>query len=239
MMRNMFNRVGLKNEEERVAWLRRTLASIPAGETILDAGAGELQFKKFCSHLRYTSQDFAQYDGKGDAAGLQTREWDNSKLDIVSDITAIPVKDASFDNVMCIEVFEHLPAPIAAVNEFARILKKGGALIITAPFAALTHFAPHFYATGYSRYWYERVLGEAGFVIEEIVHNGNYFEYMGQELRRITSVDERYASGKVGRGIIYKAALGVLLSALGRMAKHNKGSEELLCFGLHVVARKK
>ena len=30
-------------------------------------------------------------------------------LDIISDITSIPVSDNTFDAVMCIEVFEHLP----------------------------------------------------------------------------------------------------------------------------------
>jgi 2-polyprenyl-3-methyl-5-hydroxy-6-metoxy-1,4-benzoquinol methylase len=43
---------------------------------------------------------------------------------------------------MCVEVFEHLPEPIKAVEEFARLFKPGGYLILTAPFCSLTHFAP-------------------------------------------------------------------------------------------------
>jgi hypothetical protein len=39
--------------------------------TILDASAGESQFKKFCTHLKYSVQDFGQYEGKTDA-GLYT-----------------------------------------------------------------------------------------------------------------------------------------------------------------------
>jgi hypothetical protein len=31
------------NEENRQAWLKKTLASLPAGLRILDAGAGELR----------------------------------------------------------------------------------------------------------------------------------------------------------------------------------------------------
>jgi len=117
---------GTRNQATREAWLERTLASIPAGSRILDAGAGELQYKRFCSHLQYVSQDFGQYDGQGDGIGLQKGSWDQSRLDIVSDITAIPEPDASFDAIMCIEVLEHLPAPVDALRELIRLLKPGG-----------------------------------------------------------------------------------------------------------------
>jgi len=81
--------VGTTNESERVKWIEETLKKIPAGLTILDAGAGESQFKKFCDHLKYIAQDFGQYSGEGNV-GLQTGTWDNTKLDIVSDILSIP-----------------------------------------------------------------------------------------------------------------------------------------------------
>ena len=121
----LYNNCGRKNKSTRDAWLERALAQIPEGSKILDAGAGELRYKKFCAHLDYVSQDFGQYDGKGDSTGLQTSQWDNTKLDIVSDITNIPVSDASFDAVMCIEVLEHIPEPILAIKEFSRILRGG------------------------------------------------------------------------------------------------------------------
>ena len=152
--------VGNKNLAEREAWLKKTLELIPAGQTHLDAGAGELKYKKFCSHLNYQSQDFGQYDGQGNQKGFQTQSWDNSKVDYVSDITAIPVADASFDNIMCIEVLEHVPEPIKAIKEFSRILKTGGKLILTAPFCSLTHFAPYYFQNGFSKYWYEKFLPE-------------------------------------------------------------------------------
>ena len=103
-MKEKILNVGLQNEGTRILWIKKTLKKIPAGLKILDAGAGECPFKKFCSHLNYVSQDFGQYDGKGDKKGLQTKNWDNTKLDIVSDITKIPVSDNSFDAIMCTEV---------------------------------------------------------------------------------------------------------------------------------------
>ena len=147
--------VGTQNEATRVAWIEQTLQKIPAGARLLDAGAGERQFERFCAHLRYVAQDFAQYDGQGDGTGLQTGSWDQSKLDIVSDIARIPEPDASFDAIMCTEVFEHIPHPAQAMAEFARLLRPGGWLLITAPFCSLTHFAPYHFYTGFSKYFYD------------------------------------------------------------------------------------
>ncbi|HET7402731.1 MAG TPA: hypothetical protein VFJ62_13135, partial [Usitatibacter sp.] len=89
------------NEDNRQRWLQSTLSSLPKGWRILDAGAGQLRNKRFCEHLQYVSQDFGQYDGKGDGTGLQTGGWDTSRIDIVSDITQIPQPDASFDAILC------------------------------------------------------------------------------------------------------------------------------------------
>ena len=122
----LYSDCGRKNKITRDLWIERTLGQITKGSKILDAGAGELQYKKYCQHLEYVSQDFGQYDGKGNSEGLQTEKWDNTKLDIFSDITNIPVTDSSFDTIMCIEVFEHIPEPINSIKEFSRIIKQGG-----------------------------------------------------------------------------------------------------------------
>lgn len=141
------------NDIAREKWISSRLKELHHGSKILDAGAGEQKYKKYCNHLNYVLQDFCQYDGIGDGQALQTGEWDTSKIDIISDIGQIPVENESFDAILCSEVLEHLPDPIKAINEFERILKKGGVLLITAPYASLTHFAPFFYNSGLSKYW--------------------------------------------------------------------------------------
>ena len=70
---------GTQNQANRDAWVERTLANIPSRLRILDAGAGELRYKSFCAHLDYVSQDFAQYDGQGDGAGLQMGSWGRAR----------------------------------------------------------------------------------------------------------------------------------------------------------------
>lgn len=229
--------VGTRNEFIRTEWLEKTLSAIPAGARILDAGAGEQQFKGFCNHLKYVAQDFAQYDGKGDSKGLQIGTWDQSQLDIVSDIVAIPEPDASFDAIMCTEVLEHLPNPIQALNEFSRLLKVGGHLIITAPFCSLTHFAPYHYSSGFSSYFYKKHLYEAGFDILELTSNGNFFEYLAQEIRRLDHVSSKYSNDKMS--FFEKICIRkIILRMLQRFSNNDKGSSELLCFGFHVLAKK-
>jgi len=236
MLKKILPRIGDDNESERVEWLAKTLKNIPSGK-ILDAGAGECQFEKFCNHLEYVSQDFAQYDGFGDKGGLQTKNWDNTKLDIVSDITNIPVEDASFDVVMCTEVFEHIPNPLLAIKEFSRILKPGGTLIITAPFNSLTHFSPYHFCSGFNRYFYKINLTNNNFAIKEISPNGNYFKFIAQEIRRIPYVAENYSKSKIG--LFSKIILFFALIILKRINKKDINSNTLACFGYHVVANKK
>ncbi|MCX6735938.1 MAG: methyltransferase domain-containing protein [Candidatus Parcubacteria bacterium] len=230
------NDIGTNNQRIREMWLKEKLKNIPAGVSILDAGAGELQYKSFCEHLKYTSQDFGKYNGEGDSKGLQTKKWDNSRLDIISDIINIPRPDASFGAIMCIEVFEHIPEPAKAIKEFSRLLKTKGKLIITAPFCSMTHFAPYHFSTGFNKYFYEKVLRENGFRIIDIAPNGNYYEYLAQEVRRIPSIAGRYSHSKTS--IFEKIVFKITLSILNKYNKKDSGSNELLCFGYNVLAEK-
>ena len=230
--------VGRANESTRHAWVQRQLKRLPAGSRLLDAGAGEQRYRPSCAHLKYVAQDFNRYDGRGDGSGLQSASWDpaNARADLVGDIASIPAPDASFDAVLCTEVFEHLPDPLAALREFSRLLRPGGQLILTAPFCSLTHMAPFHFASGFNRYFYSTHLPAHGFEVVEIQENGNFFEYLAQELRRLRGVSARYAQDVLDEAEL--GALHTLLTALQRFSGKDVGSKELLCFGYHVIARK-
>lgn len=227
---------GKNSDQARIDWVVNELKSIPKGARILDAGAGELRLKPYCAHLDYVSQDFCQYEGKGDGNALQTGAWDTTRIDIVSNIVSIPVPDASFDAVLCSEVFEHIPDPIAAIKEFSRILKPEGILLLTVPFCSLTHFAPYHFVSGLNRYWYEEHLPAMGIEIKGISPNGNWFEFIGQELSRVRFVSKSYSSALIGWLML--AASFPLRAVLSLLSKWDRGSSELLCYGYMVKAQK-
>lgn len=226
----------MSNDNARNAWLEKVLSAIPAGSSVLDVGAGEQANRRYCQHLNYVSQDFCQYDGCGDRAGLQTERWDTSRIDIVSDITDIPRESASFDLVLCTEVLEHVPNPVAALNELCRLVKPGGQLVMTSPFWSLTHFSPYHFSSGFNRYFFEHHLPQNGLVVEEMVANGNYFACMAQELGRLPDIFQKYTGKK--QGLAVRIATRLLLPALKLAAGEDKGSSELFCFGYLVRARK-
>jgi len=221
----------------REQWTDRQLRAIPAGETLLDVGAGECPYRDACAHLRYVSQDSQQYDGRGDGRGMHTGVWDTSRIDVVSDACAIPVEDRSFQNILCTEILEHLPYPDRAIREFARILKPNGRLILTAPFWSLTHFAPFHFCTGFSSYWYRKILADHNFEILEIRRNGNYFSSILQELIRTPFVLRKYS--RIG-AIAYVAFLCILPTVLviHLLSCLSKKSEEQLCDSVCVLARR-
>jgi SAM-dependent methyltransferase len=230
------NGVGRRNEATRNAWVEKTLARIPRGSRILDAGAGEQRYRRFCGHLNYVSQDFAQYDGAGDGAGLHSSRWDTSGTDIVCDIAAIPEPGGAFDAVMCTEVLEHVPDAACVLRELGRLVREGGYLLLTAPFCSLTHQSPYHFATGFNRYFYQHHLSILGFEILELQANGNFFEYLAQETRRLRSIARRYAQDALDQG--EQVAVETVLGALARFSAQDQGSSELLHFGCHILARK-
>lgn len=223
-----------ENLDARQKWLARTLLALPTNLRILDAGAGELQNKKLCSHLKYVSQDVCQYDGTGDNQGLQTGTWDTSKIDIISDIINIPEDNDSFDIILCSEVFEHLTDPLKALDEFSRLLKPNGKLIITAPFASFVHFAPYHFSSGFSQYWYQHHLPIRGFQIIELKPNGDWFSCFKQELLRLPSMSRRY--GNWCWPLAYFVSIVGLIYLL--LSSKTKSADDVASFGWHCVATK-
>ena len=75
-----------------------------------------------------------------------------------------------------------------------------------------------------------------GDVIEEITFNGNYFDAVAQEVRRVKSIAERYTGRKPN--VIERVATKVVMAMLRRFSHRGEASSELGCFGLFIRAKR-
>jgi len=217
------------NQIERGAFVKEALADLKDGSTILDAGAGSQQYRKFCNHLKYSSQDFGKVT-KDEAAGFAglSENYEYGPLDYICDITEIPINDSSFDAVLCTEVFEHIPDPISALKELSRVLKKDGILILTLPSNCLRHFDPYFFYSGFSDRWLTYWLDDLGFEIIKIKTEGNYFKWLALEMSRIVR------RNLLSTPFILPAFIYLAL----RSINPSREAISTLCGGYYVIAKK-
>lgn len=225
----------LNNLYQRTEWVKHQLESIPKDSVILDAGCGSQQFRRFCDHLIYKSQDLGQYDFDdkktlgSENGGIGISEpYQFGEIDYVGNIWNINEVDNSFDAILCTEVFEHIPYPVETVKEFSRLMKPGGKLILTVPGNCLRHFDPIFFYSGFSDRWLEKFLPDYQFEIEQILPVGDYYSWLSVEIARTA----------LNHSILAKILL--LPAFLYYFNKREtEASVNTLCMGYHVLATKK
>ncbi len=141
------------------------------GEVVLDAGAGEGQYRGHFGKARYVGVDL----GVGDAA------WNYGGLDALCDLNALPFRDGVFGAALNVVTLEHLRDPQLALNEVARVMKMGGELLLVAPHEWEVHQSPHDYFR-YTRHGLELLLQRAGFGEISVEAVGGYFRLLARRL---------------------------------------------------------
>jgi len=135
-------------------FIEETSASLGRGVRVLDAGAGECQYRDLFSDVRYVGVDLA----------VGEPEWDYRCLDAFSDVTALPFAAQTFDAVLCFQVLEHLPEPLQALCEFRRVMSPGGRLFLSTPQSWHQHQKPHDYFR-YTSFGLRYLMQKAGLAL--------------------------------------------------------------------------
>lgn len=228
------------NSVNRDEWIRRQAQTVPAGSRVLDVGAGSCPYRGWFSHCVYKTQDFAQLSPE------QLRHGNYGEIDYVCDAGHIPVPDATFDVVLCTEMLEHVPEPLVVIAEFARILRPGGRIILTAPLGSGIHQEPYHYYGGYTPYWYEKFLSEKGFSKIEIEANAGFFRFYGQESLRFLQLSRPFRLGMpVPVELLWAPVWTLLLPFLGLFIPlvcaglDRFDAEKRFTVGYHVTAERR
>lgn len=160
-----------------VAYLirRRLLLSISKyihelNGSVMDFGCGSKPYKSLFSITEYVGVDF-----KG-----QGHSHENEIIDVYYDGISLPFEDNRFDGIFSSEVFEHVFNLEHIITELNRVLKPGGKMMVTCPFAICEHEAPNDFAR-YTSYGFKDLLTRNGF---EIVH----FEKAGSAVETISQL---------------------------------------------------
>jgi SAM-dependent methyltransferase len=132
---------------------------------LIDVGCGQQPYRSYFGHMKHIAA--CDFDG---GRGL---------VDFACPAHAIPVPPESFDAVLCTEVLEHVPDPLAVWREFYRILRPQGLVLLAVPSYWPAHELPYdFYR--YPEHGLRYLATTAGFEIKELWPRGGRWAMLGQ-----------------------------------------------------------
>lgn len=107
----------LRNKEDE--WIA---SQIPPDQVGVNLGCGTRKMGSF-------SLDLSR-PGETSSGG---RKFTGATPDVTGDATNIPARDGSLDYVVALHLFEHLLDPLVALEEWRRVLKPGGKVVVVCP----------------------------------------------------------------------------------------------------------
>lgn len=192
---------------------------VAAGARLVDAGGGSSSYRRYFSKVEYISMDFAK-PGHG---------YDYSNLNIIGDLTSIPLKDNSVDAILCTQVLEHVSEPKEVLAEFSRVLKPGGQLFLSAPQGWPLHGEPDdFYR--YTSYGLRHLLKVNGFQVVFIKPIGGFFWFMASILVPAARRGVKNSILKLPAVILFAIILPLLCFYLDRFDREKKMTVGYTCY---------
>jgi len=156
---------------------------LKTGMSLLDVGAGDCPYKSVFANITYKSADFA---------GTEYHQF--KEIDYVCPADNIPVKEKSFEAILCTEVLEHVPEPKNVLAEFNRVLKNKGNLFLTTPLIFQVHEEPYDFFR-YTPYSFMNLLEETGFEVVFITSRGGWIASIASTLREMSLRPPRNVKG--------------------------------------------
>lgn len=138
-----------------------------ASGNVLDIGCGNKPYEKMFHGL------IESY------IGCDVIQSSESKVDVISEATNIPLADSSFDTIFSTQVIEHVGDHDKMLKEAFRLCKPGGCVIMSGPMYWPLHEEPHDYFR-FTKYGFQLIFERAGFKILEIKANGGSWALLGQ-----------------------------------------------------------
>lgn len=147
----VFHPLWLSNRAHRAALMEA--ADMVEG-TVLDVGCGAKPWQ----HLFARAEEYIGCDYLGPSATTGAA----SCVDVRADAAMLPFADASFDSIVSTQCLEHVWDGPGTIAEMHRILRPGGAVVLTTPFAYRIHDSVHDYVR-YTAHGLHRLFDSAGF----------------------------------------------------------------------------
>lgn len=139
-------------------------------------------------------------DHKIDVANIKSEEG----VDLIFDAEKkFPIKDETYDAIVCLNVLEHIFDYQNAVDESFRVLKKEGIMIGSTPFMQIIHGSPDDYFR-YTKSALQKIFKKAGFgevevrelgtgvfgVIYELLAGPLVFDFIRKIFSNVTLLDK-------------------------------------------------
>lgn len=137
------------------------LATLLNGD-LLDIGCGRKPYKTLFTVKTYLGLDI-ENPGHSHVG---------EEVDVFYDGKTFPFEGNSFDSALCNQVLEHVFNPDEFLSEIHRVLRPGGKLLLTVPFAWDEHEQPFDYAR-YSSFGLRHLMEKNGFEIEQSIKSVN------------------------------------------------------------------
>lgn len=130
---------------------------------LLDVGCGNKPYRPFLKNVK-------SYVGLDYPATKAIQDF-QERPEVLGDARRLPFADASFDAVLCAQMLEHVDRPDRVLQEIGRVLKPGGAGILSVPFVYNVHVGPHDFFR-FSPFGIKALLAQAGLKVKALRYQG-------------------------------------------------------------------